>query len=176
MDLLDKALTSGIAQTNEIVWPDQRVFAAVFTPIEAGGCVAILNDVTRFKMLEQVKNEFIATATHGLKNTLTKITLMSQLVPKLGPLNEKQTEYIANISETATAMDKLVQNLLNWPGSMQASLESKRAPVNVNELTSAIAQEFQLQANARQQTLQLETSQRATCYPGRSFPIATGIA
>jgi signal transduction histidine kinase len=109
-------------------------------------------------MLERAKNEFIATATHGLKNTLTKITLMSQLIPRLGRLNEKQTEYIEDISETAGAMDRLVQNLLELARADAGSLESKRAPVQVNELVSEIAQEFQVQANARQQSLLLKTA------------------
>ena len=134
MDLLEAALTTGKAQTGEINWADQRVFAAILTPIEAGGCVAVLNDVSRFKMLERVKNEFITTATHGLKNTLTKITLMSQLVPKLGPLNEKQTEYLQNISHTAANMDKLVQNMLELAKIDADGLELKRTSVNVNQL------------------------------------------
>ena len=57
--LLEETLKSGEAQTSEIVWPDQRAFSVSFTPIEAGGCVAILNDVSRFKVLEQAKNNFI---------------------------------------------------------------------------------------------------------------------
>jgi len=159
VELLEAALASGKAQTGEITWPDRRVFAAVLTPIEAGGCVAILNDVSRFKMLEQVKNEFITTATHGLKNTLTKIALMSQLVPKLGPLNEKQAEYLGNISHAAANMDKLVQNMLELARIDAGGLEFKRASVNVNQLASGIAEEFQVQAKAAELSLQFEPAE-----------------
>ena len=158
MDLLDKALASREAQSGEITWPDQRVFHAVLTPIEASGCVAILNDVSHFKKLERVKNEFIATATHGLKNTLTKITLMSQLIPKLGKLNEKQKEYLNNINETTSAMDRLVQNLLELAKIDAGGLEQKFESVKVDQLIDEVVQEFQVQAKDKRQILQTETT------------------
>jgi signal transduction histidine kinase len=132
--------------------------------------VAILNDVSRFKMLEQVKNEFITTATHGLKNTLTKIALMSQLVPKLGPLNEKQAEYLGNISHAAANMDKLVQNMLELARIDAGGLEFKRASVNVNQLASGIAEEFQVQAKAAELSLQFEPAEGDPEIQADQFP------
>ena len=43
-------------KSGEVQWPDQRTFAALISPIEDGGQVAILHDVTHFKDLEKVKN------------------------------------------------------------------------------------------------------------------------
>lgn len=171
INLLEATLTSRKTQMDEILWPDQRVFAALFTPVEGGGCVAILNDVSRFKMLEQVKNEFIATATHGFKNTLTKITLMSQIIPKLGPLNQKQTEYIQHIHETTINMDKLVQDLLELAKIDTGGLDLKRETVQVNKLASEIAEVFQLQAKARRQTLRFEKANGAPEIQGDLFQL-----
>ena len=91
-----------------------------------------------------------------MKNTLTKITLMSQLIPKLGTLNKKQSDYIRNISETAIDMDRLVQNMLALAKIDAGGLELKREPVKINDLVSRIAEEFQVQAKAREQELQFE--------------------
>ena len=156
---LETTRATGKAQECEISWPDQRTFAAIFTPIEAGGCVAILNDVSRFKILEQVKNEFFATTTHSLKNPLTKIMLFSQLIPKLGSLNEKQADYIQHICETVGYMDTLVLNLLELARIDSGDLEFKRETVKMNELASDIVEEFQLQAKTREQALHLEKAQ-----------------
>ena len=52
----------------------------LFTPIEEGGCVVVLHDVTHFKKLEKVKNEFIATASHDLRNPITSIKGYSHLI------------------------------------------------------------------------------------------------
>jgi len=137
--------------------------------------VAILNDVSRFKTLERVKNEFIATATHGLKNTLTKITLMSQLIPKLGPMTDKQAEYIGNISQTATDMDGLVQNLLELAKIDAGSQEFKHEPVKVNELAAGIVQEFQNKAEARGQTIQLEAADEQPVIQGDQFQLGQAL-
>ena len=67
--LLEDVRSSNLAKSGEIVWPDQRTFMALITPIEDGGQVAILHDVTRFKDLDKVKNEFIATASHDLQES-----------------------------------------------------------------------------------------------------------
>ncbi len=48
---LDETYTSGNPKTEEITWPDQRVFIALFTPVEEGGCVVLLHDVSHFKTL-----------------------------------------------------------------------------------------------------------------------------
>ncbi|MGB8213818.1 MAG: response regulator [Anaerolineales bacterium] len=173
--LLEETLKSGEAQTSEIVWPDQRAFSVSFTPIEAGGCVAILNDVSRFKVLEQAKNNFISTATHSMKNTLTKITLMSQLIPKLGTLNKKQSDYIRNISETAIDMDRLVQNMLALAKIDAGGLELKREPVKINDLVSRIAEEFQVQAKAREQELQFEPAEAEPEIQGDSFQLEQAL-
>ena len=175
LDLLEAALTTGKAQTGEILWPDQRVFAALFTPVEAGGCVAILNDVSRFKQVEQAKNEFIANTTHSLKNTITKITLMSQIIPKLGSLNEKQAAYIANISETVADMDRLVQNLLEMAKIDSGGLELNRESIDLNKLASEITQEFQLQARAREQTLQFKKADSLPTIQGDPFQLQQAL-
>jgi CheY-like chemotaxis protein len=55
IDLLEQASKSREPQAGEISWPDQRTFSVAITPMETGGCVAILSDISRFKELEHVK-------------------------------------------------------------------------------------------------------------------------
>ncbi len=77
---------------------------ALITPIEAGGQVAILHDVTRFKDLDKVKNEFIATASHDLKNPITSISGFSHLLEHAGPLNSQQKEFVTRIQGATHTM------------------------------------------------------------------------
>jgi CheY-like chemotaxis protein len=93
INLLEDVRTSHGSKSSDITWPDQRTFTALITPIEDGGQVAILHDVTRFKDLDQVKNEFIATASHDLKNPITTISGFSTLLEQAGPLNSQQKLY-----------------------------------------------------------------------------------
>jgi hypothetical protein len=58
LQLLDGARTSGAPVSGEVVWPDTRVFAASVTPVQEGGFVVVLHDVTGSKSLPQVETLF----------------------------------------------------------------------------------------------------------------------
>ena len=155
IELLDETYTSGESKTEEITWPDQRVFIALFTPVEKGGCVVLLHDISHFKTLERVKNEFISTASHDLKNPIMTISGFSQLIPKVGPLDEKQLEFVEHIQSAAEHMQELVQNLLDL-AKIDMGVELRQETIDVNALITEITEEFQPQAEAKEQTLRLK--------------------
>jgi signal transduction histidine kinase/DNA-binding response OmpR family regulator len=155
IELLDETYTSGESKTEEITWPDQRVFIALFTPVEKGGCVVLLHDISHFKTLERVKNEFISTASHDLKNPIMTISGFSQLIPKIGPLDQKQLEFVDHIQSAAEHMQELVQNLLDL-AKMDMGVELRQETIDVNALIAEITDEFQPQAEAKEQTLRLK--------------------
>jgi len=155
IDHLEKTFESGKSTTEEITWPDQRVFTALFTPIEDGGCIVLFHDISQFKALERVKNEFIATASHDLKNPIAAISGFSQLIPKMGPLDPKQLEFIERIHMSANHMQELVQSLLDL-AKIDMGIELNKENVDVNALAMEVGNEFQPQAEAKDQVLQLE--------------------
>src|SRR4030095_15668995 len=110
---LDEAFTSPKAYSMEIPWPDKRIFNVMFTPIMEGGCVVVLHDVTHFKQLEKVKNEFVATASHDLRNPLTSIKGYSQLIQQMGPLNDNQVDFAQRIQRASEHMAELIENMLD---------------------------------------------------------------
>lgn len=145
--LIEQAYQAGSPQAGEVTWPDQRVFATLVTPIEDGGNVVSLHDVTHFKELERVKNEFIATASHDLKNPISSITGFSALMSQAGPLNDQQVEFIDRIQFAAKNMNELVQNMLEL---VQIDLETqlKNETVDLRALIEEVADEFQPQAES----------------------------
>jgi signal transduction histidine kinase/PleD family two-component response regulator len=151
----EEARASGMSQSREIIWPDKRTFTAFITPIEDGGTVAILHDVSRFKDLDRVKNEFIATASHDLKNPLTSIGGFSQLLGQAGPLNENQKEFVERIKHSVRNMNELVQNMMSLA---QVDLEAnqKHEDVNMQELFKELSKEFGMQAQEKMQSLDVQ--------------------
>jgi signal transduction histidine kinase/DNA-binding response OmpR family regulator len=154
INMLEDARISGTSESGEILWPDERTFTALITPIESGGLVAILHDVTHFKDVERVKNEFIATASHDLKNPITSIAGFSQLLAQAGPLNDMQADFVHRIQTAAQTMNELVQNMVQL-AQMDLNAAQKPEPVELCTLLSVVADEFTPQANAKRQTLQL---------------------
>ncbi|MBL8056545.1 MAG: response regulator [Anaerolineales bacterium] len=137
-----------------IAWPDKRVFNVAVAPVEHGGQVAILHDVTAFKDLERVKNEFLATASHDLKNPLTAVIGYGDLLERVGPLTPQQGAFLGRIKSAARQMHELVQDLLDLARmdlGVQLSLERS----DLGHLVAEVADEFRPQAAAKGQTLRL---------------------
>jgi len=155
INMLEDARISGVSESGEIIWPDQRTFMTLITPIESGGLVAILHDVSHFKDIDRVKNEFIAAASHDLKNPITSITGYSELLSQAGPLNELQTDFTHRIQNAASTMSELVQGMMQLA---QADLNAaqKHEPVEMGALLAGIADEFAPQAILKEQTLQFK--------------------
>lgn len=156
IQMLHEAHNSMMAKSGEIVWPDQRTFTAFIAPIEDGGQVAILHDVSRFKDLELVKNEFIATASHDLKNPLTSIGGYATLLGQAGTLNEQQKEFVERIQYATKTMGELVQNMMSLA---QVDLEAtpKHENVNMRVIIDEMANEFSRQAKEKLQTFTVDS-------------------
>jgi two-component system phosphate regulon sensor histidine kinase PhoR len=114
--------------------------------------VATLHDVTRFKDVERVKNEFIATASHDLKNPITSITGFSQLLAQAGPLTELQADFVRHIQTASQTMSELVQNMVQL-AQMDLQATQKHEAVELGALLAGVADEFTPQATAKDQTL-----------------------
>ncbi len=154
LELLDQARRTNAAVRAELPWPDKRTFAATITPIEKSGLVALLHDVSHFKDLERIKNEFIATATHDLKNPINAVLGYSDLMEMVGPLSDKQAEFVRHMRRASGQMYELVLNLLEL-SQMELEPKPTQKPCNTRELLEGIAFEFQTQAKMKEQTIHL---------------------
>jgi signal transduction histidine kinase len=153
-ELLVQARRAEGVKSGEVICPDGRTFAALITPIGGGGLVAVLHDVTSFKQVERVKNEFIAAASHDLKNPITSISGYSDLLAQAGPLNATQVDFAQRIQNAAHTMNELVQGLVQL-AQADLNVTQKYETVEMSALLAEVADEFSPQALARQQTLQL---------------------
>ena len=167
--MLDDARRSNVSKSGEVIWPDQRTFVTLITPIEDGGQVAILHDVTRFKDLDRVKNEFIATASHDLTNPITTIAGFSTLLAH-GPLNEQQKDFVSRIQNSAETMTELVQNMMSL-AQMDLEATQKHEAVELGELLAGIADEFTPQAAAKEQALHFNPLTTPAQVNGDPLPI-----
>jgi CheY-like chemotaxis protein len=168
--LLDDAYISREGIVREVSWPDRRVFTALFTPLADGACVVTLHDVTRFKELEKVKDEFIATASHDLRNPITNIRGYSHLIKQAGPINEFQLDFIQRIQNAAIHMSELVDNMLDL-AKMDLSAELKHERVDIASMLVQLADEFKPQASAKEQILTLEQTNLSSIVEGDALKL-----
>jgi PAS domain S-box-containing protein len=79
------------------------------------GAAVLLEDVTRFRLLDQVKSDLVATASHELKTPLTSVRLALHLLLEeaVGPLTPKQAELLLDARDNAERLLAMVNNLLD---------------------------------------------------------------
>jgi PAS domain S-box-containing protein len=79
------------------------------------GAAVLLEDVTRFRLMDQIKSDLLATVSHELKTPLTGIRLALHLLLEetVGPLTPKQTELLMDARDNAERLVARVNSLLD---------------------------------------------------------------
>lgn len=79
------------------------------------GAAVVLQDVTRLRLLDEIKSNLVATASHQLKTPLTSIRLVVHLLleENVGPLTPKQIELLLDARESSERLLATVNNLLD---------------------------------------------------------------
>jgi signal transduction histidine kinase len=78
------------------------------------GAAVVLADVTRFRLLDQLKSDLVATVSHELKTPLTGVRLAVHVLLEeaVGPLTPKQTELLIDARDNAERLLGLIEQLL----------------------------------------------------------------
>ncbi len=133
----------------EIAFPDGRYFYATVSSVVADGKtvgrVCVLQEITRFKQLDTMKSEFVATVSHDLRSPLTLMRGYATMLQMVGDLNEQQTSYVRKIISSVENMARLVSNLLDL-GRIEAGVALKLEMVPVADLLEQVVGGQQLQA------------------------------
>ena len=156
-ELLHRLFDTAESGTVELPLPDRRVAQAslvsVVTPYgEPVGVAAILRDITLLKNLERMKNEFVSTVSHDLKNPISVIDGTAQLLLMAGPKDDKSRVRFQRISDEAQYMAALVNDLLDL-GKIEAGLGPPKTRVDVVPLVADAVRKIRLEAAAKQITV-----------------------
>jgi PAS domain S-box-containing protein len=95
------------------------------------GAAILLEDVTRFRLLDEVKSNLVATVSHELKTPLTSIRLVIHLLleEKTGPLTPKQLELVLDARDNAERLLAMIDNLLDLARLEEGSRHMDLQPV-----------------------------------------------
>ncbi|HEY0791279.1 MAG TPA: ATP-binding protein [Chthoniobacterales bacterium] len=79
------------------------------------GAVVVLQDVTRFRLMDDVKTNLVSTVSHELKTPLTSIRMGLHLLleESVGPLQPKQLELVLAAREDSERLLRLINDLLD---------------------------------------------------------------
>jgi NtrC-family two-component system sensor histidine kinase KinB len=122
------------------------------------GAAVLLENVTRFRLLDQIKSDLVATVSHELKTPLTSVRLVLHflLEETIGPLTPKQLELLLDARDNAERLLGMVNRLLDL-----ARLEQGKSPFDVKPeqpaaLLQTAADTIQPRADAKEVTVKVE--------------------
>jgi signal transduction histidine kinase len=122
------------------------------------GAAVLLQDITRFRFLDQFKSDLVSTVSHELKTPLSSLRLDLHLVleESLGPLSPKQLELLVDARDNAERLLAIVNNLLDLAGLEQKPERLELQPVAPLDVLRAAADAIGPRAAAKGLEVDLE--------------------
>ena len=137
----------------QMVRPDNTIIDYAAMPLPDGATLFTFADVTDAKHYERaleernealiaadrMKNAFISHVSYELRTPLTNIIGFSELLanPQIGLLNEKQHEYLGDISVSSKTLLAIIDDILTLATMDAGAMELKLGPVDVRAVIDA---------------------------------------
>lgn len=102
-----------------------------------------LHDVSLFKELERMKDEFLSTAAHELRTPLTSIRGFSEILLTRDLSEDRRKNYIETINSQSTQLAQIIDDMLDI-SRLEAGrgLDMKPEPVDMSVLIAEAVQPF----------------------------------
>ncbi|AKQ69919.1 Sensory box histidine kinase [Myxococcus hansupus] len=106
---------------------------------EVVGATVILQDVTRLRRFDELKNDLVATVAHEFRTPLTSLRMALHLVTEgvVGPVTEKQADLLFAAREDCERLQGIVDDLLDLSRIQAGQLQLEIRRVPAEELVDA---------------------------------------
>jgi len=131
-----KQIQGGESSENESISQEINAGANVLRAISAPalgpdssivGTVTVIEDITAFKQLDQMKTDFVNMVAHELRSPLSAIKQQN------GPLGEKQHEFVSRGSNRIDSLLELINDLLDVAKIEAGKYVQRRVPTDIGQ-------------------------------------------
>jgi len=124
------------------------------------GRLIILHDITREKLVEKMKTEFVSLAAHQLRTPLSAIkwTIKIFLEGDLGTINKEQKEFLQDAYKSNEKMITLVNNLLNITRIEEGKYIYEPILIDIKDLVEEAIALYQERAKKRKIKIEIRGS------------------
>ena len=151
-------------QSAEVELMDGKIYLATASSVivegQPVGRICIMRDVTRFKELDTLKSEFVATVSHDLRYPLTTMRGYATMLEMVGEMNEQQAGYVRKILTSVDGMIQLVTSLLDL-GRIDAGVDLQLEMIPIQDVVERVIGALQLQASQKQVVISSDISPHA---------------
>ena len=145
-DVLESRKENHVREIEVALEHSRRFFKCFSAPITAPGQGAPLGrlvgfyDITLDKELARIKDEFLHSITHDLRNPMGAIKgfveFMIKEIP--GPINEAQKKMLVSIDRASFRLLGMINNILDVAKMEAGKMDIKLAPVNLREVAARV--------------------------------------
>ncbi|MBZ0274748.1 MAG: GAF domain-containing protein, partial [Anaerolineae bacterium] len=115
----------------EMPAPNERTLHVKLTHHEGIGWIIVMQDITPFKEMDQLKSELIATVSHDLKQPLSVMQGYSELLMMQNTVNAHGTHFIEMIRRSIVNMRQLIDDLLDL-AKIESGIQLQLQPIEIN--------------------------------------------
>ena len=121
------------------------------------GATVVLQDVTRLRRFDELKNDLVATVAHEFRTPLTSLRMAIHLCIEqtIGPLTEKQADLLYASREDCERLQSIVDDLLNLSRIQAGRFEIHPQSVSALSLLKAAANVYR--GSAEEKGVELES-------------------
>jgi signal transduction histidine kinase len=122
------------------------------------GVIVVAQDVTRFRRIDALKSDVVATVSHELKTPLTSLRLATHMLleESTGPLQSMQRELAITARDETERLQTTVNELLDLVRIEREAGALQRAPVNPQALLQEVASAQRKMAALKHVTVEIE--------------------
>lgn len=131
----------------------------IFSPEgETLGIAILLHDVTRFRLLNRLKSDWVATVSHELKTPLTSVRLAIHVLleEKVGSLEPKQVELLLEARDGTERLFQLIEQLLSLARLEEGEERLNYQPLDPMTIVRRAAERARSRAEDKRITLRVE--------------------
>jgi signal transduction histidine kinase len=143
------------SQQDEVSLENGKVYNTHLSVNPGKGALIIMQDISRLKDLDRVKSDFVAAVSHDLRSPLTAILGYTELIDRVGPINDQQREFIRRIQFSTHNITNLINDLLDL-GRIEAGFDTQKEVVSLTSIARYAVQGLRSRIEEKRQDVQLE--------------------
>ena len=118
-----------------------------------------MQDITKFKELDEMKTDFISNVSHEFRTPLTSICMaVGLLLDRNIDINDDEIELLTIIKEDSDKLDNLVGELLDLSKMKSGKIEMDIRDIDINDAIFQIKRAFKIQIEEKNVTLNIDTN------------------
>ncbi len=142
-------------QHDEISLANGKVYNTQLSSHPGKGTLIIMQDISFLKDMDRVKSEFVATVSHDLRSPLTAILGYTELIDRVGSINEQQREFIRRIQFSTHNITNLINDLLDL-GRIEAGFDTQKELVSLSSIARYAVEGLRSRIEEKKLEIQLE--------------------